>query len=578
MDNPAKSHGLNISDKETQQELTDKLSSLETQHKEEEVKQRAASDGWTYISLDGFPISQEALKIIPQETASALRTICFLYTGDEIRLASATPENPQVSALSKELAEKHHARIKIYLVSQASLDQAMKIYAGIPNIEQIEGVKITATDLDKFSADLSDLQTLNEMLQKINLTEMLTLVIAAGLKFNSSDIHIESEEKEVKVRLRIDGILQDVATLPPGSRSKISARIKLLSGLKLNIADKPQDGRFTIKLAKDSVDVRVSVIPSSYGESIVMRLLKASSIGLEFEALGLRGKSFNDLSNEVAKPNGMIITTGPTGSGKTTTLYAILNKLNGPETKIITLEDPIEYKLPGIVQSQVENSRSNDEVGAKGEIRKKNYYTFAKGLRALLRQDPDVVMVGEIRDLETADTAINAALTGHLMLTTLHTNSAAGAIPRFLAMGVQPFLLAPSLNAIIGQRLVRRLCPACKAEDPVDNKTLTEVMNALNAISPQSGAKPDNIADLKFYKAKGCDKCNNLGYKGRVGIYEVLTMSPAIEKNILSGSVSESDIENIAIEEGMITMLQDGILKAIDGTTSLGEVLDKAKD
>lgn len=554
--------------------LDKKLSDLETQHKEEEVKQQAANTGWPYINLKSFPISQDAIKVIKPEQAKALQTVCFLYANEELRIASTNPENPQLGQLKKELEDKYHAHLKIYLTSQDSLNIALAIYDKIPVIEQIEGVNISAENLNSFNEHLSDLKALQTLLNQTNVTEMISLVIAAGLKFNASDIHIETEEQEVKIRLRIDGVLQAAATLAIENWHKISSRIKLLAELKLNITDQPQDGRFTISLSNDKIDVRVSTIPSTYGESIVMRLLRASSVGLQFEALGLRGKAFNDLANEVAKPNGMIITTGPTGSGKTTTLYAILNKLNQADTKIITLEDPIEYKLPGIVQSQVENSDGDfNDVMAK-----KNRYTFAKGLRAILRQDPDIVMVGEIRDLETADTAINAALTGHLMLSTLHTNSAAGTIPRLLAMGVQPFLLAPSLNAIIGQRLVRKLCQDCKQETEIDNKTLTLVLNALNNISPQSGAKPDNMSNLKFFTAPGCEKCSHLGYKGRVGIYEILTMNPKIEKIILSANISEYDIEKIAIEEGMVTMLQDGILKAMDGITSLDEVLEKTRE
>ena len=560
--------------------LDKKLSDLEEQHKEEEVKNQAASTGWPYINLKSFPISQDAIKVIKAEQAKALQAVCFLYTNEELRLASTNPDNPQIGQLKKELEDKYHAHLKIYLTSQASLNIALAIYDKIPIIEQIEGVNISAENLNSFNENLSDLKTLQTLLNQTNVTEMISLIIAAGLKFNASDIHIETEEQAVKVRLRIDGVLQQAATIPAENWHKISSRIKLLAELKLNVTNQPQDGRFTINLSNDKIDVRVSTIPSTYGESIVMRLLRASSVGLQFEALGLRGKAFNDLANEVTKPNGMIITTGPTGSGKTTTLYAILNKLNQADTKIITLEDPIEYKLPGIVQSQVENSDGDfDNSSANpGGIARKNKYTFAKGLRAILRQDPDIVMVGEIRDLETADTAINAALTGHLMLSTLHTNSAAGTIPRLLSMGVQAFLLAPSLNAIIGQRLVRKLCQDCKQETEIDNKTLTLVLNALNSISPQSGAKPDNLTNLKFFSAKGCEKCGHLGYKGRIGLYEILTMNQKIEKIILSANISEYDIEKIAIEEGMVTMLQDGILKALDGITSLDEVLEKTRE
>ncbi|MFA6604780.1 MAG: GspE/PulE family protein [Patescibacteria group bacterium] len=570
---------VDISKDSKSQKLTDKLSEIELKEKEQRVQAQADALGISYINLKKFPISQEALKIIDAEQAEALQTICFLYTGEEMRFASLNPNNPQVVNLAKELAEKYHASTKTYLVSEESFDTAFAIYKKIPQIITVEGVSISIEDINKFDKKLTTFNDLNKLIQETELTETLNIVIAAGLKFAASDIHIETEESIVKIRLRVDGILHEVATLKKDTWPKISSRIKLLSGLKLNIGNKPQDGRFTIHLNKETVDVRVSSIPSVYGESIVMRLLVASAVGLEFGHLGFKGKSFNVLAEEMKKPNGMIITTGPTGSGKTTTLYAILNKLNNADTKIITLEDPIEYKLPGIVQSQVDNTDSIEQEDVQtGEIKRKATYTFARGLRAILRQDPDIVMVGEIRDLETAETAINAALTGHLMLSTIHTNSAAGTIPRLLSMGVQPFLLAPALNAVIGQRLARKLCSHCKIEDTqVDNATMTIILNALNEISPQSGFKPD-LNNLKFYTAKGCDKCQGIGYKGRVGIYEVMTMSPEIEKVILSGQASEYELEKIAVADGMMTMFQDGLIKALEGITSVAEIFDRVKD
>lgn len=561
------------------QKLSTKLSELEIKEKEKQIQEQAEAQGLNYINLEKFPISQDALKLISREQAEALQTICFLYTGEEIRLGSLNPTNPQVANLAKELADIHHANIKVYLFSEYSFAAANKVYDKIPTIIQTEGVNITEEDLKKYNQQLIDIQSLDKLVKETSLTDTINIVIAAGLKFEASDIHIEAEEKDVKVRLRLDGVLHDVATLPPDAWDKINSRIKLLSGLKLNIGNKPQDGRFTIHMSTEKVDVRVSTIPTAYGESIVMRLLKASSVGLEFERLGLKGKAFNDLADEMKKPNGMIISTGPTGSGKTTTLYAILNKLNKPETKIITLEDPIEYKLAGIVQSQIDNADISVETTSGGERNKKNTYTFARGLRAILRQDPDIVMVGEVRDLETADTAINAALTGHLMLSSLHTNSAAGAIPRLLAMGVKPFLLAPAMNAIIGQRLVRRICEKCKVEDTeINTADMTDILNALNNISPKSGHRPDNLDNLKFYKSTGCEACHGIGYKGRVGIYEVLLMSPVIEKMILANNASEYEIEKSAIADGMISMLQDGLLKALEGLTSIEEIFDKVKD
>jgi len=301
-----------------------------------------------------------------------------------------------------------------------------------------------------------------------------------------------------------------------------------------------------------------------YGESVVMRLLKSSAASLNFDDLGIRGKAFVDLKHEIQRPNGMIITTGPTGSGKTTTLYAILNKLNDAGTKIITLEDPVEYKLQGINQSQIDHAKD---------------YTFAHGLRSILRQDPNVVMVGEMRDLETADVAINAALTGHLVISTIHTNSASGAIPRFLAMGVKPFLLSPALNAIIGQRLLRKICDQCKIEDSIDNDTMTKILNLLSKIPVSSAERlqDEELNNLKFYKGQGCPVCHGLGYKSRVGVYEIMTMNAEIEKIILSGKVSEYEIQEIAVKSGMLTMVQDGLLKAKDGITSVEEVFKKTE-
>lgn len=566
---------IHIAPGDAQQKLSHKLSELELKEKERLVEKEADTLGLPYINLAKFPVAHDAVKLISKEQAEALQTVCFFYSGDEIRLASLNPNNPQVSHLAKELGEKYHANVVIYFISENSFAAVFGVYEKIPTIIQVEGVQIDEDDLKKFDQQIKDFSSLQKLLSEVNLTEMVNMTVATALKFDASDIHIEAEEAHVKLRMRIDGVLHDVGALPIASFDKISSRIKLLAGLKLNIGDKPQDGRFTITAKKDKIDVRVSVIPSAYGESIVMRILRASSVGFVFEDLGLRGKAFNDLANEMKKPNGMIMATGPTGSGKTTTLYAILNKLNNPDSKIITLEDPIEYKLPGIVQSQVENiDLSGTEPTEAGQEKKTYSYTFARGLKAILRQDPDIVMVGEVRDLETAETAINAALTGHLMLSTMHTNSAAGAIPRFLAMGVKPFLLAPALNAIIGQRLVRRLCQHCKTEDnTLDNKTITDVLNALNKIAPESGYRPADLANVKFYTAPGCEQCHGLGYKGRIGLYEVFLINNEVEKIILSGEVSEFELANSAIKNGMITMLQDGLLKAMTGITSVQEVL-----
>jgi len=554
-----------IASQETAAKLEEKIKEMDLESLEKAEEKRASQAGLPYINLKGFPVSPIAIGLIDQEQAEALAVVCFFYAGSEIRLGSANPENPQLKMLAGELASAHHAHVEIYLISQASFELAFKIYEKVPKIKKMTGgVEITEEALTKYQVELASFEQLQKRINEVNITELVTLTVASALKTESSDIHIETEEQSIKIRFRIDGVLHTVASLSLSEWPKIISRIKLLAGLKINIVDQPQDGRFTIHLTKDKIEVRVSTIPTAYGESVVMRLLRSSAVGLKFEDLGIRGKSFVDLKHEIQRPNGMIISTGPTGSGKTTTLYAVLNKLNNPENKIITLEDPIEYKLEGINQSQIDHSKD---------------YTFAKGLRSVLRQDPDVVMVGEIRDLETAEVAINAALTGHLVISTIHTNSAAGALPRFMAMGVKPFLLSPALNAVIGQRLVRKICPQCKTEAKVDNDTMTKILNILSKIPMKSAERLNDseLHNLKFYKGQGCATCHGLGYKGRIGIYEIMSMSAAVEKIILSGQVSEYEIQELAVSEGMLTMVQDGLLKAKDGITTIEEVFKHAE-
>jgi len=523
----------------------------------------AARLGVDHINLVGFPISPEALQLIPRPQAKEKKIIAFLYNGSECRLGAVNPKDPGIEEIVFQVKERTHANVKLYMVSENSFTVAEKLYDSLPEVKEIVmGVQITAEDLKRFDEQMKSLADLNALCQKVSITDFVALIVAASLKGGSSDIHIEAEEKEVKVRFRIDGVLQNVASVKAELWPRIVNRFKLFSALKLNVTTVPQDGRFTIFLGSgEKVEVRISTLPTSYGESIVMRLLKSSSIGLKFEDMGVRGLAWEQLKAQVERPNGMIITTGPTGSGKTTTLYAILNKLNNEETKIITLEDPVEYKLPGISQSQIDKSKD---------------YTFAKGLHSILRQDPDVVMVGEIRDLETAEVAIQAALTGHLMISTIHTNSAAGAIPRFLSMGVKPFLLAPALNAVIGQRLVRRICKDCKVETTIAPDVLEKVKKILVEINPKSGYKID-LNNLHFYKGKGCDTCHHIGLKGRMGIYEIFAMSPEIEQVILSGNVSEYTMQDIAMKQGMVSMVQDGLLKALDGITTVEEVFSVAE-
>ncbi len=539
------------------EKFDEKMASVRLKEKEKEAEASAAQSGVKYVNLKGFPISPEALRLIPVERAEQLSTVCFLYTGPEIRMASLNPEKQGVKDLLHELQERHKANGGVYKISEESLRVAIKAYETLPKVNTVvKGVKVSDDELESFKNQLKQYSDVQKVMDDASVTDIITIVMAAALQFGTSDVHVEAEEEKIAVRFRIDGVLEEVAKLPHDFWKKIVSRIKLISGLKINVTDRPQDGRFTIFLKDGDTDVRVSTIPTAWGESVVMRLLKPSAINVEFSDLGYRPLAEAKLRKEIEKPHGMVITTGPTGSGKTTTLYAILRKLNTVDVKIITLEDPIEYKLEGINQSQINQEKK---------------YTFAGGLRSILRQDPDIVMVGEIRDLETAEVAINAALTGHMMLSTLHTNDAAGAIPRFISMGVKPFLLAPSLNAIIGQRLARRIHEDCKQETQIDAEQLAFVKKVVEAIPETSGEVVPPESEWKFFKGAGCDKCNNTGYKGRLGIYEILTMSDEIKAS-LSEKISEYEVRELAKKQGMVTMQQDGALKILDGLTTVEEI------
>lgn len=400
-----------------------------------------------------------------------------------------------------------------------------------------------------------EIKNIPELKKRIeeNLTEsttkLLEIILGGSISLDASDIHIEPEEKRAKIRLRIDGILHDLTFLDLKIYQSILSRIKLVSGLKLNISDQPQDGRFSVKKGEILIEIRTSTLPAEYGEAVVMRILNPKSL-ISLEELGLRKEYLEIFKKEIAKPNGMIIVTGPTGSGKTTTLYAILKKIQNPGIKIITLEDPIEYHLEGISQTQVD-----PKVG----------YDFANGLRAILRQDPDVILVGEIRDLETASIALQAALTGHLVLSTLHTNDAAGTIARLVALGEKPVNIAPALNMVVAQRLVRKVCKNCvKFEKPSEN-LLKKIKKSFEKI------KIDLPKIEKIPKAVGCQECNFTGYKGRSGIFELFLVDEEMEKFILTFP-SIAALKEKAIEKGMIPMYQDGLLKVIEGETTIEEV------
>jgi len=539
--------------------LEEKMTEIKIKDKEREVEAKATVLGLEYINLVGFPIGPDSLTTISEEDSKKNKIICFFNDGEAIRLG-AVDYNDNVRAIEADLEKTQFANVSTYLISEFSFKKAFVLYATLPKIRKFTpGIDIAQDEIERFEKEVTTFKDLNEKIQGVSVTELVSLLMAGAIKSRASDLHIEAEEKGIKVRYRIDGVLNDVGELKKEVWKNVISRVKQLAKLKINVADKPQDGRFSVNLAEERIDVRVSTLPTAFGESVVIRLLMSSATKLEFDDLGIRGQAYEMLKKEIDRPNGMIITTGPTGSGKTTTLYSILKKLNNPETKIITIEDPIEYELKGINQSQVNKN-----------------FQFAQGLRSIVRQDPDIVMVGEIRDLETAEIAIQASLTGHLVLSTIHTNDAFGTIPRFLALGAKPFLLAPALNVAIGQRLVRRVCSKCEEGYTPSDEVLEKVKKMLSEIPEKSGYQVD-IEKIKFKHGKGCDVCQGLGFKGRVGIYEIMPIEDEIEELIHRDQVSEVEVKEIANKMGIITMAQDGMLKAIDGITTPEEVLRVAE-
>jgi type II secretory ATPase GspE/PulE/Tfp pilus assembly ATPase PilB-like protein len=443
--------------------------------------------------------------------------------------------------------------------------------------KKITGQVIVPESIFKEIKNLSQFKEKVEEFLTSNATQILESILGGAISLEASDIHIEPEEKEVKLRLRLDGILHDALNFDFKIYHSLLSRIKLLSGLKLNITDRPQDGRFTIlmhaksapspsaqemrkrpsELKEESItiEIRASTLPAEHGESIVLRLLNPKSL-IELEKLGLRKDLIEIFEREIKKPNGMIIVTGPTGSGKTTTLYAVLKKINTPEIKIITIEDPIEYHLEGISQTQVDPSKG---------------YDFANGLRSIMRQDPDVILVGEIRDLETAEIACQAALTGHLVFSTLHTNDAAGAVARLVDLGVRPVSIAPAINMVVAQRLPRKVCQDCVKFVEPSKEELEKIKKGLAGIKKEILPKTFFEEKLKIPKAVGCQNCNFTGYRGRVGIFETFLVDDEMERFILTNP-SIVDMKNLAIKKGMVLMHQDGLIKVLEGITTIEEV------
>ncbi len=535
---------------------------LRKREEEELAQMLSRKYGVEYVDLSLVAVNSDALRVIPEAEARAAEAAAFGKVNKRLSVAVRAPESDKVKLLVKHLEEQGY-EVVLFMCSQESLKRAYARYADLSyatetkaGVFELSNEELEAL-LDKVKGpeDVTKLITeAIELKKAYRITRILEVILAGGLSTGASDIHFEPEEAQVRLRYRLDGVLVDVLSFDHETYRLTLSRLKLLSGLKLNVEGQAQDGRFSIKIKGDEIELRTSLLPGNYQDTVVLRILNPKAIGVQLEELGLEDKLRARLEHDIQKPNGMILTTGPTGSGKTTSLYAFLRKVNSPGSKIITIEDPIEYHLQGIVQTQVEKGK----------------YTFAEGLRSALRQDPDIIMVGEIRDGEVAEVAINAALTGHLVFSTLHTNNAAGSFPRLIDLGVDEKVISSAVSAALAQRLVRKLCAACKKERPTtpEEKILIDKHLATIADKALVPQKTDTVWDANPI---GCEQCHGRGYKGRVGIFEAIFMDQAIE-TILRSKPSEREIATAAKPQGIPTMQEDGIIKVLKGITSLEEL------
>ncbi|MFA5359405.1 MAG: GspE/PulE family protein [Patescibacteria group bacterium] len=511
-----------------------------------------------FINLKDQVIRKDVLFNIPEPIATTHQIIAFSADDKEIKIATLDPENIEIFEF---IRKKTNLKPVIYLTTPEGLNETIKQYH--------KSLKAEFKDLADENINSGD-ENLKKLAENLPIVRIVDTLLEYAIFEGASDIHIEPEEKDIIARYRVDGILRTVMTLPKNVQPGIIARIKILANLKVDEHRLPQDGRFKISSKEYNVSFRVSIIPTFDGEKIVMRLLSEKAQVLTLEQLGLQPSALESVKRNISKPHGMILVTGPTGSGKTTTLYTVLNILNTPEVNIMTIEDPIEYRMPRVNQSQV-----NPKIG----------YTFAAGLRAFLRQDPNIIMVGEIRDQETAEIAIHAAMTGHLVLSTLHTNDAVTTLPRLSDMGIPAFLVSSTTNIIIAQRLVRKICPNCiqsyKLDKPIVDELkqqldLENIMKTLEEKKIIVNAK-QGIESLLFYRGKGCKQCSNSGYKGRLGIYEVLEITDEMSELILR-KATPSELKKQAEKQKMLTIVEDGFIKAKNGITTIEEIMRVTKE
>ncbi|HZQ29670.1 MAG TPA: GspE/PulE family protein [Patescibacteria group bacterium] len=528
------------------------IKSLNLVSEEKLSEARAKSLGIPFISLDTTSFSPQAIGLVPRAVVERFQIIPFMYDENSKTLSIAMANPVDLEALSF-VSQKTGLSIKSFAATPQEVEKAIKEQY---RQEIVGEVGAAVKETEEFNKPKTvDSKEISEIIKEAPIAKIVATILEYAVSSRASDVHIEPQEDRVRVRYRIDGILYDRLSLPKSVQEAVLSRIKILSEMKIDEHRIPQDGRFNFKVDNKEVDLRISVLPTTFGEKIVMRLLRKSGGIPTLNDLGLTGNSLKNLETSILRPHGIIIVCGPTGSGKTTTLYSVLNKLNTTRVNIMTLEDPVEYQIAGINQVQI-----NPAVGL----------TFATGLRSFLRQDPNIILVGEIRDKETTELAIQAALTGHLVFSTLHTSNASGALPRLIDLGAENFLLASTMNAILGQRIVRKICPTCKIEYTPPPQLVEEIKAVLGPLFPATGG-------VKFYKGKGCEECGDSGYLGRIGIFETLPVSPKIETLVLQNADSTT-IEKQAISEGMITMKQDGYLKVIQGVTTVEEVLRVAQE
>ncbi len=514
-----------------------------------------------YKDLTKEDIDKELLKKVPLKIARKYKAVPLNEKDGVISVAMVDPQDVE----TKEILKKNLGQnLQIVLSTEADINHVLNQYQGLESevTSVIEGaVSAGEKDEEKKKKEEKKKVTADEISDDAPAAKIVDSLLKRAIRDKASDIHIEPAEKEVEVRFRIDGVLRKKVSLPKDIQAAVVSRLKILSNMKIDEQRVPQDGRFNMIVDNRQVDFRVSTMPISSGEKVVMRILDKETGILTIEQLGIQGSGKVVIEDNLKKSHGMILVTGPTGSGKSTTLYAMISKIFNVGVNIITLEDPIEYQIKGINQSQV-----NSAIG----------YTFASGLRSILRQDPDIIMLGEIRDKETAEMAVHAALTGHVLLSTLHTNTAAGAAPRMIDMGVEPFLLTSSINVIIAQRLVRKICSECKEEVKLAPEELETVKKEIELL-PEKEKAEIKKKDIKFFHGKGCKTCDNSGTKGRIGIYEVLDVTEEI-KALVQQRSSDAGIHKIAISQGMVTLLQDGIIKAVNGEIPMTEVWRTTKE